>query len=61
MTNRSTRRAGRRTAPRPAGGNPKRHSGRRLLVLVAVAALVLFALASTTLFSAPVVAPSPSF
>jgi hypothetical protein len=61
MTNRNTRRAGRRVVARPAAGGSVRHSGRRLLVLVAVAALVLLALASTALVSLPAATPTPTF
>jgi ferric-dicitrate binding protein FerR (iron transport regulator) len=50
-------RRGRRARHRPAlrpGEPPRRGAGRRLLVIVAVAALVLLALATGTVVTAPV-------
>jgi ferric-dicitrate binding protein FerR (iron transport regulator) len=58
VTNRASRRSGRQTTPRPA---PRRRSAvPALLVLVAVAALVLFALASVSFIGAPAITPPPS-
>jgi signal peptidase I len=63
MTNRSTRRSQRRTGLRPkAGGSSQnRRTGLRILVFVAVVALVILALASTQFAVQPALTPSPSF
>ncbi len=64
MTNRSNRRSERRTAPRRKNtpGAKDRRAGLRLLVFVAVAALIILALASTQFaVQQVVVTPSPTF
>ncbi len=62
MTNRQERRAQRgRMKPAVRGTNQGRNAGRRLLVLVAVAALIILALASLQVAGQAVVTPSPTF
>lgn len=46
--------------PPVRGAGQKRNAGRRLLVLVAVAALIILALASLQFAGTAVVTPSPS-
>ncbi|HEX9045078.1 MAG TPA: hypothetical protein VF802_08640 [Candidatus Limnocylindrales bacterium] len=61
MTNRQERRQQRaRMKPPVRGGPQKRNAGRRLLVLVAVFALIILALASLQFAGTPVVTPAPS-
>ncbi len=64
MSNRSTRRSERRSGLRPktTRSSQNRRAGLRLLVFVAVAALIILALASTQFaVQSVVVTPSPSF
>lgn len=62
MANRTSRRSDRRTGFRPRPTTPRnRRTGLRVLVFVAVVALVILALASTQFAVQPVVTPSPTF
>lgn len=62
MTNRSSRRSERRGVPRSRASTPQnRRAGLRVLVFVAVAALIILALASTQFAVQPVVTPGPTF
>ncbi len=62
MTNRQERRSQRSRRMKPAVRQDRpRNAGRRLLVLVAVAALIILALASLQFAGQAVVTPAPSF
>jgi hypothetical protein len=61
MTNRTARRSERRSGPKARPAAPRaRRTGLRILVVVAVAALIILALASTQFMVQPVATPSPT-
>lgn len=62
MTNRTNRRSERRSGPTPRRTTSRnRRTGVRVLVFVAVAALMILALASTQFAVQPLVTASPTF